>query len=155
MNRINPEPIFSEAYKQALSKFKKYIDKHDALLLFQAIRCFDPKYIQAQNNRHNLNDYRKIDEFLSPNNDLINEWGVYCGLRESFEENFDLNKYWIEKINTLPNLAKIASLYIWLPVSGVDVERSFSAYKNILSDRRRCLSENSIIIFIIMLIINY
>ena len=59
-----------------------------------------------------------------------------------FWENFDLNSYWLEKRNTLPILAELALLYIWLPVSGVDVEHSFSAYKNILSDRR-CLLENS------------
>ena len=32
----------------------------------------------------------------------------------------------------------------WLPVFGVDVERSFSSYKNILSDRRIALKEESI-----------
>ena len=36
---------------------------------------------------------------------------------------------------TLPNLSKIALIYIWLPVAGVDVERSFSDYKNILSEK--------------------
>jgi len=56
----------------------------------------------------------------------------------------DLNQYWQEKKRSLPNLSKIALVYIWLPVSGVDVERNFSNYKRILDDRRRSLSENSI-----------
>ena len=61
-------------------------------------------------------------------------------LEEEFEnDEFDLNIYWKSKINSLPNLSKLALEYIWLPVSGVDVERSFSAYTNILSDRRHVL----------------
>ena len=44
----------------------------------------------------------------------------------------------------LPELSSLALIYIWLPVSGVDVERSFSSYKNILSDRRVALKEESI-----------
>ena len=38
----------------------------------------------------------------------------------------------------------MALIYIWLPVSGVDIERSFSNYKSILSDRRIALKEESI-----------
>jgi len=43
-----------------------------------------------------------------------------------------MNIYWKSKINSLPNLSKLALEYIWLPVSGVDIEQSFSAYTNIL-----------------------
>ncbi len=35
-------------------------------------------------------------------------------------------------------------MYIWLPVSGVDVECNFSSYKSILSNRRVALKEESI-----------
>src|SRR6185369_3597647 len=38
----------------------------------------------------------------------------------------------------------IALKYVWLPVSGVDVERSFSIYKSILTDKRTALKEDSI-----------
>ena len=48
------------------------------------------------------------------------------------------------KIHLLPELSTIALVYIWLPVSGVDVERSFSSYKSILSNRRIALKEESI-----------
>ena len=71
--------------------------------------------------------------------------GIYCSLKEELEDDeLDLNIYWENKIRSLPNLSKLALEYIWLPVSGVDVERSFSAYTNILSDRRHALSENSV-----------
>ena len=47
-------------------------------------------------------------------------------------------------VNPNTELSDLALVYIWLPVSDVDVERSFSSYKNILSDRRIALKEESI-----------
>ncbi len=52
--------------------------------------------------------------------------------------------YWQNKAHLLPEFSALALIYIWLPVSGVDIERSFSNYKNILSDRRVTLKEASI-----------
>ena len=69
---------------------------------------------------------------------------------ETFSEDFDLDKYWHKKMALLPNLSKIALVYIWLPVSGVDVKRSFSAYNRILADNRHALPENSLRILILM-----
>ena len=41
-----------------------------------------------------------------------------CELEEEFgNDEFDLNIYWKSKINSLPNLSKLALEYIWLPVS--------------------------------------
>lgn len=42
-----------------------------------------------------------------------------------------------------PNLAAIASHAIWMPVTFVDVERSFSQYKHLLNDRRESLTEEN------------
>ena len=79
-------------------------------------------------------------------NGSVEKYGYDYG--EVIEEGeLDLDKYWNEKSITLPNLSKIALIYIWLPVAGVDVERSFSDYKNILSEKRMCLSEKSISMF--------
>jgi hypothetical protein len=137
---------FKNAYKLALNKFQKHITQHPALSLFKAIRCFDPKYIHSQEERKNISLYQDILEFKNPKDVIIQEWGIYVNLNETFDDNIDLDldKYWKEKSKYLPNLSKIALIYIWIPVSGVDVERSFSIYKNILSDRRVNLSENSI-----------
>lgn len=138
-------PIFSEAFKLALKKFEKHIDSHSALPLFNAIQCFNPQFIQSSQNRHILTNYNLIPEFQNPSNSIITEWAIYCDLVEIFEEgDLNLNQYWQEKKRIFPNLSSIALVYIWLPISGVDVERSFSNYKRILDDRRRSLSENSI-----------
>jgi len=55
-----------------------------------------------------------------------------------------LDSYWQEKLEILPNLSKLAVIYIWLPISGVDIEYSFLAYNRVLADNRQNLSENSI-----------
>jgi hypothetical protein len=44
----------------------------------------------------------------------------------------------------LPELSLLALRYIWLPVSSVDIERSFYSHKSILSDRRVTLKKESI-----------
>ena len=44
----------------------------------------------------------------------------------------------------LPELSSLVLIYIWLPVSSIDIERSFFSYKNILSNRRVALKEESI-----------
>ena len=41
------------------------------------------------------------------------------------------------------NLATITSLVIWMPVTSVDVEHSFSQYKHILNDRQESLAEEN------------
>src|SRR6266498_4403148 len=138
-------PIFFEAFRVALTKFEKHINSHSALPLFNAIQYFNSQFIQSFQNRHSLANYNLISEFQNPSNTLITEWLIYCDLVEIFEEgDLDLNQYWQEKKRSLPNLLKIVLVYIWLSISEVDVERSFSNYKRILDDRCRSLSENSI-----------
>ena len=91
-----------------------------------------------------MEDYRIIEEFRFPTDSLIQEQTIYCGFSESIEEFKDLDIYWWGKSHLLPELSSLALIYIWLPVSGVDIERSFSSYKSILSDRRVALKEESI-----------
>ena len=79
-----------------------------------------------------------------PTDTLIQEWWIYCELNEPNEEFKDLDIYWQGKSHLLPELSALALIYIWLPVFGVDIERSFSNYKSILSDRRIALKEESI-----------
>lgn len=136
--------LFSQAFSLAYEKCEKHISHHPALSLFKAIQCFDPRFIQSNVANHNMMDYRIIEELRCPTDNLIQEWAIYCGFNEPVEESLDLDVYWQGKTNLLPELSALALVYIWLPVSGVDVERSFSSYKSILSDRRIALKEESI-----------
>jgi len=136
--------LFSNAFALAYEKCEKHISNHPALSLFKAIQCFDSRFIQSYIAHHNIDDYRIIEEFRLPTDNLIQEWAIYCGFNESIEEFKDLDIYWWDKSHILPELSSLALMYIWLPVSGVDIERSFSSYKSILSDRRVALKEESI-----------
>ncbi|GES87407.1 CGG triplet repeat-binding protein 1 [Rhizophagus clarus] len=136
--------LFSRAFILANEKCEKHISHHPALLFFKAIQCFDPRFIQSNSSNHNMENYRIIKEFYLPTDTLIQEWAIYCGLNESIEEFDDLDLYWRGKRHILPELSSLALIYIWLPVSGVDIERSFSSYKSILSDRRVSLKEENI-----------
>ncbi|CAG8466033.1 17633_t:CDS:2 [Cetraspora pellucida] len=101
--------IFCEAYKLAWNKFKKHIDRHNVLSLFRAIRCFDSKFIQAQNNRHSLDNYKEIDEFLSPTNNLIDEWEIYY-FAVNFNKYDDQNlKYYLYAAAEFTNLTVITA----------------------------------------------
>ena len=133
--------IFSRAFVLAYEKYEKHISNHPALSLFKAIQCFDPRFIQSNTAYHNMENYRIIKEFQFPTNTLIQEWAIYCGFNESIEEFKDLDIYWRGKSSLLPELSSLALTYIWLPISGVDIERSFSSYKSILSDRRVALKK--------------
>uniref|UniRef100_U9TBM2 HAT C-terminal dimerisation domain-containing protein n=1 Tax=Rhizophagus irregularis (strain DAOM 181602 / DAOM 197198 / MUCL 43194) TaxID=747089 RepID=U9TBM2_RHIID len=144
-NNIDPYiPLFAKAFTLAYEKCEKHICQHPALPLFKAIQYFNPRFIQSNTANHNMEDYRIIKEFYLPTDTLIQEWAIYCGLNESIEEFDDLDLYWRGKRHILPELSSLALIYIWLPVSGVDIERSFSSYKSILSDRRVALKEESI-----------
>lgn len=138
--------IFGKAFNLAYNKFTKHIKHHSALPLFKSIQCFNPQFICGDILKHNLSTYSDIFEFKNPSNQLINEWNTYCNMVENFgvSVGFDLEKYWKDKLYTLPVLSKIALVYIWIPVSAADVERSFSNYKHILDDRRRSLTEKNI-----------
>ncbi|GET02357.1 transcription factor E2F6 isoform X2 [Rhizophagus clarus] len=136
--------LFSRAFILANEKCEKHISYHPALLFFKAIQCFDPKFIQSNSSNHNIENYRIIKEFCLPTDTLIQEWAIYCGLNESIEEFDDLDLYWRGKKHILPELSSLALIYIWLPVSDIDIERSFSSYKSILSDRRVALKEENI-----------
>ena len=77
----------------AYEKCEKHISHHSALLLFKAIQCFDPRFIQSNAINHNMSNYRLIEEFCSSTDILIQEWDIYCGLNELAEELIDLDVY--------------------------------------------------------------
>ena len=120
---------FSQAFQLAYNKLCKHANRHSALPLFKEIQCFNPKFIRASSSQKNILLYSYIKEFVNPEDELINEWSIYCGDNEFLEENLDLDKYWTDKQQSLPLLSRIALGYIWLPVSGVDVNKAFHITK--------------------------
>ncbi|GBB95302.1 hypothetical protein RclHR1_25080002 [Rhizophagus clarus] len=79
------------SFASAYEKCEKHLSQHPALLLFKAIQCFNPRFIQSNATNHNMADYGIIEKFYSPTDNLIQEWAIYCGLNEVAEEFIDLN----------------------------------------------------------------
>ena len=36
-----------------------------------------------------------IKEFENPSDELLREWGIYCGLNDKFSEELELDQYWL------------------------------------------------------------
>ena len=55
----------------------------------------------------------------------------------------DIVNFWKGFGSRFPKLHQGTVKFMWYPVGSVDVERSFSVYKNLLTDKRQGLSESS------------
>lgn len=53
----------------------------------------------------------------------------------------DILAFWQGMRARVPKLSDLALQYLSIPVNSVDAERSFSAYNNIVSDKRHNLSD--------------
>jgi hypothetical protein len=139
-------PIFRAAFNAAYEKFTAHIPNHPSRQLFYACQVFDPKFIHNGDvlERKNIRQYNVIKEFDNPSDELLREWGIYCGLDNEFLGEMELGQYWVDKATQLPILSNIALDYIWLPVSSCTVERSFSMYNSLLDSDRQNLSQDSL-----------
>jgi hAT family C-terminal dimerisation region len=139
-------PIFRNAFEVAYNKFSVHIPQHPGRALFQACQIFIPSFFHTSDTlRKDIRHYNAITELQNINNELILEWGIYCGLEHQiFSEELDLNEYWLGLMQQLPLLSKIALDYIWLPISSCSVERSFSMYNSLLDSDRQNLSLDSL-----------
>ena len=55
----------------------------------------------------------------------------------------DIPNFWKSMAGRFRQLSEVALEAIWMPVSSVDVERSFSQYKHLLNDRRESLTQSN------------
>lgn len=95
----------------------------------------------------------KIDNYpeifaKSPSTELAQEFDTYYKL-QYIPVQLDLPtraKFWKSMGERFPLLSLVAQDVIWMPMSGVDVERSFSKYKHILNDRRENLTDHETLV---------
>src|SRR5260364_246892 len=118
-NPLDFYSIFRAAFQAAYDKFLLHIPNHPARPLFRAMRIFNPKFIQTGNiERRNIWQYSIIQELNNPSDDLIHEWGIYCGLESDINEN-ELDVYWNNMTIRLPVLSQIDLIifgYLYLAV---------------------------------------
>lgn len=80
----------------------------------------------------------------------MDEWEMYVNhigpltVKQSKDGGFDLTLFWKAKASALPELFKLASCYTTTTIGSYDMERSFSAYSEILDEERRSLDQSTI-----------
>ena len=134
--------LAQEVFMRAHDKLKGHLQSHPAYTFYKAARIFDPR--QLPTIGHNISDYSVIKGFENPSPELLEEFLIYCRSPiDSLPTPFVLNDYWASISGRFPLLSSVARGAIWMPVTSVDVQRSFSQYKHILNDRREGLTEEN------------
>jgi len=128
------------AMTNAAAKLQGYVeqDKQPARHLLKAVRVFDPRQLPVLSKK--LADFQSIPNITA----AVDEWQIYLDIAANEEVPEDITAFWRAVESRLPQLAALARAYIALPVSSVDVERSFSKYGSILSPLRQNLSQDSL-----------
>ena len=133
---------FQKVFTLSLKKLEDHLDKHPAWSYYKAVRVFDPRQLPIL--EHDIAHYEVISGLKSPTAELHEEWLIYMQLQPNFIPTpFSLPSFWECMRDRFPLLTVVALDAMWMPVSSVDVERSFSIYKHLLDDRREGLSEEN------------
>ena len=132
---------FQAVFDLSLRKLETHLDSHPAYPYYKAVRIFDPHQLPTLG--HDIGDYTAIKSLQDPSPELLEEWLIYVQYHEDLPNPLSISNFWEDMKDRFPNLAAIASHAIWMPVTSVDVERSFSQYKHILNDRRESLTEEN------------
>ena len=122
-------------------KLVDHLDRHSAYEFNKAARIFDPRQLQSLG--HDIGDYAAVKPLAGPSPQLLEEWLIYTQWRDAIPTPFNLPNFWNSLQDRFPVLASIATDATWMPVTSVDVERSFSQYKHLLNDRRESLTEDN------------
>ena len=134
---------FKNLYKLAWKKLDTQIKEHESMNFLKAVRIFDPQQLPMLSKK--IEDYEKFLSDLNPQNiTLHKEFKKYLQCNLVIDGEKSLIEYWKSLANSFPNLSKIVIKYLNTPVTSVDVERSFSMYRDILTDKRCRLKESSI-----------
>ena len=131
-------------YKKAWNKLDRLMKEHEALDFLKSVRVFDPTQLPYLSK--DVQSYAKSFPELNDVNgeSLTKEFKTYLKANTVIRANQGLIAFWKEMATSFPNLSKLAAKSLNTPTSSVDVERSFSMYRDILSHKRCRLKEASI-----------
>ena len=156
LREIEDEDDFIEetisAVNNSLKKLKKYIftGNQPAFKFLNQIRVFDPVQASSAQNFKTLDlfDLKEIPFWNNEQNmnldiktKLRSEFSKYKQMVESKSFSLESNclEFWNQNLLNLPNLAPIVIGYLSIPISGAEVERSFSQLNDVLTPKRRNL----------------
>jgi len=126
----------------AKNKIEEYSDLHELTKFLISCEMLDPMKIQTIPL-----SFDKFIEGFEVDGDLKidqlqNEYKIYAEKAKQIHERpNDIKAYWSSVKGIFPNLAKIADNFLSLPVTTCSVERSFSTFRYIYSERRKSFKE--------------
>ena len=124
----------------AAAKLSDYVgEKQPALALFKAVRVFDLKPLPVLSKT--FTDHARYIPTMA---EAAGEWQIYQDIVACETIPDDIATFWRSLQDRLPVLSALAKTYIALPVTSVDVERSFSEYGSVLSPLRCSLAPASL-----------
>ena len=154
-NQINVRAVktelqakFIDAYNESSLKLQSYMDINNgnpSNSLFKAARIFDPRQVSSMSQ--NLEAYTVIKGLSTDNMQCLEEWPIYINIAKNttVPQDFDCVKFWqdLRSTNRIPYICSVAIPVVMMPVTSVDVERSFSKTGQILTPQRHSLSDNN------------
>lgn len=139
--------LANSAFTVAHEKLQKYVvaGAQPALKFFRQVRFVDPRNIVFVDHSFDANDSIPGFDEVSRN-----EWNLHVNrlgpeaVKGSTDGHLDLVLFWKSNASDLPELYKLALCYCTATTGSYDVERAFSAYDDILDDKRRSLNQSTI-----------
>lgn len=129
------------AKQNAAAKLELYFHgtRQPAIDLFKSVRIFDPRQLPLLSKTF-ADHAQSVPTMMA----ATDEWQTYLDIasREIIPD--DITAFWRALEERLPRLAALAKVYIALPISSVDVERSFSKYGSVLSPLRQSLTQENL-----------
>ena len=139
------EAKFVDGFRESAGKLESYLGLdhgNPSNKLFKTVRIFDPRQITTISQ--DIEAYSTVIIELN-SADTLEEWPIYVNIAKSEQlpDDFNVISYWQNLKARLPVLSNTAISIITMPVTSVDVERSFSKTNQILTPQRHNLSDDN------------
>ena len=139
--------LVNSAFTAAQNKLHKYVvaGAQPALKFLEQVQILDPRNLVNVDSTFDATDSIPGFEKVSRN-----EWDLYVNhlgpkaVKKSTDGQLDLVLFWKSNAAELLELYKLASCYCTASTGSYDVERAFSAYDDILDDKRRSLDQSTL-----------
>ena len=139
--------LVNSAFTAAHTNLQKYVvaSAQPALKFLEQVPVLDPRNLVSADITFDATDgipgFDKVSR---------NEWELYvnhlgpAAVKSSRDGHLDHVLFWKSNAADLPELLWLASCYCTATTGSYDVERAFSAYDDILDDKRRTLDQSTI-----------
>ena len=89
---------------------------------------------------HDIDSFAAIKDLQDPSTDLLEEFQIYMNYQDDLPNPFNIPAFWNANKSRFPLLEQIANKIIWMPVTCVDAERSFSQYNHLINKQHESLT---------------